>query len=109
MSSSTPHILAEEVYQAIANKLDVVLLDVRTPGEYQRERIAESINIPVDEIGEKVEGAIPDKDKTIYIYCLSGARSDMATDIMMQRGYKKVFSMTSGLLAWRAKQLVLVR
>jgi rhodanese-related sulfurtransferase len=109
MSTTTPKISADEVNQAILNREEIILLDVRTPGEYQRERIAESINIPIDEIAEKVEGTIPDKDKTIYIYCLSGARSDMATDIMMQRGYKKVFSMTNGLLMWRAKQLALVR
>jgi rhodanese-related sulfurtransferase len=106
---STPHISAEEVNQAIANNSDIVLLDVRTPGEYQKEKIAGSINIPVDEVAAKVESMLPDKSKTIYVYCLSGARSDIATDLMTQLGYTKVFSMTSGLLMWRSKKYELTK
>lgn len=101
---SVPEIDAEKVFEAISSKKDFVLLDVRTPQELLRGKISGSINVPVDEIGEKVESIAPDKNKTTYVYCLSGSRSEVAVGQMIKMGYKNVFSMTSGMLAWRAKK-----
>jgi len=105
---SAPQVSADDVNNAINNKEDVTILDVRTPGEYSRGKIEGSINIPIDEIGSKIEEAFPDKDRKIYAYCLSGSRSDVVVDEMVKMGYKNVFSMTSGLLAWRVKKFKLV-
>lgn len=98
-----PEIEAEEVWKRTQKKEKVGIVDVRTPHEYSRGNIEGSINIPVNEIAEKIEKVIPNKDKTIYVYCLSGSRSVVAVDTMQKLGYKKVFSMISGLLSWRAK------
>lgn len=106
--SNVPQITADEVYKAINEKADVVLLDVRTPGEYSKGKIEGSINIPVDTISDEVVTKFPDKNKTIYVYCLSGSRSVVAVDAMVQLGYTKVFSMTSGLLMWRSKKYPMV-
>mgnify|MGYP003477220683 CR=1 FL=1 len=103
-----PEIDAQDVMSAIEKKDDFVLLDVRTEGEFSKNRIEGSINIPVDQIPQTVEKELPDKEKTTYVYCLSGSRSTSAVDIMVQMGYKNVFSITSGLLAWRAKNLPLL-
>lgn len=102
-----PQINAEDVLHAIQEKKDVLLLDVRTEGEVGRGKIENSINIPVDEVEKRIESEVPDKNATIYVYCLSGSRSTIAVDQMIKMGYKNVFSMTSGLLAWRAKNLPL--
>lgn len=99
-----PTISAEDVKKAIDDKRDIVLLDVRTPQEYAKGKIANSINVPVDVVRDKIAQVIPDKEKTVYVYCLSGSRSMMAADALLKLGYKQVYSMTSGLLAWRAKQ-----
>jgi len=107
-NSQTPQITADEVYKVIQEKNDVVLLDVRTVDEFSKGKIEESINIPVDEIENRIIDSIPDKLKTIYVYCLSGSRSDIAVSIMKQLGYKNAFSMTSGLLIWRSKKYPLV-
>jgi len=98
-----PEVEASEVYEALNNKNDVVIIDVRTPQEFSRGIIAGSINLPIDLVDEKIEEIVADKNKTVYVYCLSGSRSNMAVDTMVKRGYKNVFSMKSGLLAWRSK------
>lgn len=98
-----PEIDASDVYTSIQNKGDAVIVDVRTPQEFSRGKITGSINVPVDTIDSKIEKAAPDKNKTTYVYCLSGSRSAMAVGAMVKMGYKKVFSMKSGLLAWRSK------
>lgn len=100
----TPQITADEVYKTVIDKTNTILLDVRTPGEYERGKIAGSINIPIDKISSQITTNIPDKNKTIYVYCLSGSRSDAAVNIMLQLGYTNVFSMTNGLLMWRSKK-----
>lgn len=103
-----PQINAEDVLHAIQEKKDVLLLDVRTKDEVGRGKIENSINIPVDEVEKRIESEFPNKDATIYVYCLSGSRSTIAVDQMIKMGYKNVFSMTSGLLAWRSKNLPLL-
>lgn len=108
MNPNIPQITADEVYAALQNKKECVLLDVRTPGEYSRGKIEGSLNIPVDTVSTGITTALPDKNKTIYVYCLSGSRSIIAVDTMKQLGYTSVYSMTSGLLMWRSKKYPLV-
>lgn len=103
-SSSIPQISADEVKQALDEKKAIALLDVRTPQEYASARIKNSINLPVDEVVNKIKKVMPDKSQTIYVYCLSGSRSSHAVAQMTELGYKNVFSLSSGLLAWRAKK-----
>lgn len=100
--ADVPEITAEEVWKAIQKKKKVVLLDVRTLHEYSRGNIGGSMNISVEKIQDEVQKQFPDKDSTIYVYCLSGSRSVVAVGALVKMGYKKVYSMTSGLLAWRA-------
>lgn len=99
-----PQVGVEEVKKALDEKQDIVLLDVRTSDEYTKARITGSVLIPHDEIGKKIEKSIPDKNKKVYVYCLSGSRSVLAVDTLKKLGYKNVYNVTSGLLAWRAKQ-----
>lgn len=104
----TPQISTDEAYKTISEKKDVVFLDVRTPGEYSKGKIEGSINVPVDDVASQIATAVPDKSRVIYVYCLSGSRSTVAADVMIQLGYANVFSMTSGLLMWRSKKYPLV-
>ncbi|MFA6017464.1 MAG: rhodanese-like domain-containing protein [Patescibacteria group bacterium] len=108
LQTNISQITVDEVQKAINEKIDVVILDVRTPAEYSRGKIEGSINIPVDDIASQITTAIPNKNKTVYVYCLSGSRSDVAVEIMIQLGYTNVFSMTSGLLMWRSKKYPMV-
>lgn len=102
-----PEITAEAVHAAIEAKENVIILDVRTQGEYTKGHIQKSIHIPLDDVWKNVPSVIPDKTATVYVYCLSGSRSVHAVKQMVHLGYTRVFNMTSGLLAWRQKGYVL--
>ena len=65
---------------------DVILLDTRTPFEYMRGRADGFINIPLDDLRERI-GEL-DKTKKIYVMCQSGLRSYLATRILMQNGFE---------------------
>lgn len=104
LKPKVPQINVEDVKSSIDTKEKIVLLDVRTPQEYQKAKIAESINIPVDEIEKRVSVVLADKKQKIAVYCLSGSRSVFAVDTMVKLGYTNVFDVANGFLAWRAKQ-----
>lgn len=102
MQPDIPQVSVDVVKKAVGKKEEMLLLDVRTPQEYEKARIETSINLPLDELIGKIEVVIPDKQQKIYVYCLSGSRSQVAVISMVDLGYKNVFSMNNGLLAWRA-------
>ena len=64
---------------------DLILLDTRTPFEYMRGHAEYFINIPLDDLRERL-GEL-DKTKKIYVMCQSGLRSYLATRILMQNGF----------------------
>ena len=103
-----PQITAEDVKHALDSGSDVILLDVRTPEEFTRNRIKGAVHIPIDQITQTVESVIPDKNSSVYVYCLSGSRSVHAVEEMQKLGYTRVYNMTSGLLAWRLKKFPVV-
>ena len=69
------------------NDTSVVVLDVRTPGEFQSGHIQGAIN--VDYEGLNFEGEVNklDKAKTYAVYCRSGRRSGLATEVMAKNGF----------------------
>jgi len=100
---NVPQIPVEGVKASIDAHEDIILLDVRTTGEYSRGKIADSINVPLDDVAGHITSKIPDKSAKVYVYCLSGSRSIFAVESMLQLGYANVFNVTNGLLAWRSK------
>ena len=63
----------------------ITLLDARTPMEYSRGHAEGFINIPVDELRERMNEL--DKDKPVYVICQSGLRSYIASRILMGNGF----------------------
>lgn len=78
---------------------DTILLDVREPNEWNMAHIPGAVLIPLADVEEKVEAAIPRNSKVI-VYCASGNRSAVAADTMQQLGYTDVASMAGGIRGW---------
>lgn len=93
----------EDLKEKIDNGEKIVLIDVRTPAEVSRGKIDGSINIPLDTFENDIENKVSDKNENVYLYCLSGSRSQVAAEIMDRKEYKNVFNVISGMLAWRVK------
>ena len=74
-----------EEIPALRERKDVILLDTRTPFEYMRGRADGFINIPLDDLRERL-GEL-DRTKKIYVMCQSGLRSYLATRILTQNGF----------------------
>jgi len=76
------------------NQSESMLIDVRTTEEYQEGTIPGAINIPVDELRERL-GSIP-KDKDIVLFCAVGQRAYVAARIMVQSGFTGVRNLSGG-------------
>jgi len=102
-------VAAYEIYpgdlaEKITNNEDIILLDVRTPEEYEEVHLENALLLPVQELSQqslaKVGLGDDSKDKEIYLYCRSGARSKTAYDIMSSLGYTNIKSVAGGMVHW---------
>ena len=87
--------------QEYKNAAGAVLLDVRTPQEYQEGHIPGSQNVPLQQL-DKVEEVTENKDTVLYVYCHSGARSKQAVSLLQAMGYTNVHNI-GGIAAYSGK------
>lgn len=92
------NISAREAKVLLDSNKNVYLLDVRTPQEYSQGRLAGSVLIPIGEFERRVR-EVP-KNRIIIVYCAVGSRSKSAAGFLSQLGYKDVYNMTDGIVAW---------
>ncbi len=74
-----------------ALKNGAVIIDVRTPREFDEGHIPRSQNIPVDRINSNAQ-RIKDMNKPVIFCCASGARSSNAVSVMREHGMKEVYN-----------------
>jgi rhodanese-related sulfurtransferase len=100
---------AKQFYEMMQKEKDVIILDVRTPQEYQEGYISNAINIPVQILGQQLDKLNNFKDKKILVYCRSGHRSAIASQILDKAGFKNVYNLKGGLFEWKASGLPFVK
>ena len=90
----------DEFEKGIQQK-EVQLLDVRTAEEYQSGHLAHALQADWnnDEQFQERTKAL-DKTKPLYVYCLSGGRSNAAMNWLLKNGFTKVYNMKGGINAW---------
>ena len=67
-----------------------ILLDVRTEEEFKEKHIPKAIVISHDQIKDRAERELTDKNALMLVYCRSGSRSKKATDTLLALGYTNV-------------------
>lgn len=72
------------ILEEVLKENNYIIVDVRTKEEYDSSHVVGSINIPYDTIDENTD---LDKSKTIIVYCRSGKRSSIASEILKKLGY----------------------
>ena len=77
-----------------------MMLDVRTAEEYAAGHIKGAVLIPVQVLAERLS-EVP-KNKRVYVYCRSGARSARASAMLAKHGFTNIENMMGGIKAWKA-------
>ena len=78
---------------------NLVIVDVRTKGEYEAGHIPGAILIPNESITDRKPEHLPDMNQVILVYCRSGNRSKQAAQKLANIGYKKVYEF-GGINTW---------
>ena len=85
---ATPQTAAKAAAQPA--KAKGIWIDVRTPEEYQEGHLADAVNIPHDQIANKISATAADKNAPIHLYCKSGRRAGLAKQQLEKMGYTNV-------------------
>jgi rhodanese-related sulfurtransferase len=87
----------------------VHVIDVRTPEEYAENHLMGAVNIDLNSEGFKKEINNLEKDAAYLVYCRSGTRSAAASAVMAELGFREIYNMTGGIIAWQAAGYPVVR
>ncbi len=97
------NINGEELQKMVKENKDVLILDVRTIGEFRSGHIPKSKNIPVQELSSKVGTLDSYKDDKVIVYCASGARSASAARALSKNGFNKIYNLNGGISSYEGK------
>ncbi len=89
----------------LIDKTHLFILDVRTPREYAAGHLQGAKLIPVQVLQTSLAQLDSVKDEEILVYCHSGNRSTVASKILLDNGFKRIYNMQGGITSWRANGL----
>lgn len=92
-------ITAQQAKEIMDTQEGYVILDTRTEEEYEQGHIPGAIVISHEEIKEKAESVLTDKDQLILVYCRSGRRSKLAAQDLVDLSYTNVKEF-GGIIDW---------
>ncbi len=89
----------DEAQEMLAAQADVILLDVRTPQEYEKKHLPDAVLLPIEDLRNGKLDALPDKNAKIIVYCWTGRRAEDAAALLTEKGYTNVYEM-GGIVNW---------
>ncbi len=87
--------------QAIMDKGEIIIIDVRTEKEFRRGTIPGAMHIPRGLLEFKVHKVITDPNQKIIVFCKTGGRGALATLRLKEMGYKYVYNIKGGFNVWK--------
>lgn len=94
-------ITPDELNKLVNNGKDVTIIDARINKQYEEAHVDSAINIPHDQIRKKA-GEL-DKGKVVITYCNKGVTGNAAQNILINRGFKKVYNISGGHKNYKAQ------
>ncbi len=92
-------IKAEEAKARLDQSDKIIIVDVRTPAEYNEAHIENAVLLPLDSIRDNAAAVIPDPAAVYFVYCRSGVRSATAAAQLVEMGYKNIYDL-GGIKDW---------
>lgn len=93
------NITAEQAKTIMDSQEGYIILDTRTQEEYDEGHIPGAILIPYDEVADRAEDILTDKDQLILVYCRSGRRSKLAAEDLVKLDYTNIKEF-GGIIDW---------
>jgi rhodanese-related sulfurtransferase/glyoxylase-like metal-dependent hydrolase (beta-lactamase superfamily II) len=103
LSTETERVSAQVAADRASSAAPPVILDVRTPKEHSQKRIAGSVSIPLNHLGDRLSELA--HGAPVLVHCAGGYRSSMAASLLQRHGFTDVAEMAGGITAWEAAHL----
>ena len=100
--AAVKNLKVDEAAKLLAEKKEVVILDVRTPEEFKEGHLKGAVNLNIQSKTFKDDVAKLDKSKTYLVNCAAGGRSTRACTAMDGLGFTNAFNLQGGFNAWSA-------
>jgi rhodanese-related sulfurtransferase len=104
-SANISNISQQELLAADSSNL--VIVDVRTPEEFQQGHVPNAINVPLSEIIDNSAILLSSKDKSIVLYCRSGYRAGKAAEALQKDGYQNLSHLEGDMQGWLKQGLAI--
>jgi hydroxyacylglutathione hydrolase len=99
----TERLSAQYAAELLASSQPPLAVDVRTPGEREKKRIAGSLAMPLNHLAENME-QLP-RDRALLVYCAGGYRSSIAASLLQRGGFESVGEIAGGITGWESAKL----
>jgi len=103
-------ITTEDAAKMTSDSSDLLVLDVREPGEVAEGHLPHAVNVPRGLLEAKADLEYPHRDpkladrhQPIIVYCASGVRSLLASQTLQEMGFTQVKSLAGGFMAWKSE------
>lgn len=103
-NTEVPSVTIDEFFNLVHKDSSLIILDVRTPAELEGPlgKIDKAINIPIQELPDRIDELKPYKDKTIYVICRTQNRSFASSEFLNRNGFK-TFYVIGGMTEYHNK------
>ncbi len=91
------------------NHDDAVVVDVRDDKEFSEGHVINAVHIPLGLLDSKLDTLEQYRDKPLIVYCRSGQRSAKAGSILQRQGFKSIYKLKGGMMAWTSADLPVSR
>jgi rhodanese-related sulfurtransferase len=107
LMTGTTRVTPGEAAAALASSSKPLIVDVRTPKEFQEARIEGSVNIPLNHLLGRLD-EIP-ANRPVLVNCAGGYRSSLAAGLLQRQGRTNLTELAGGIMAWEAAGLPVLR
>lgn len=103
--SSAPTISQQDLLQQMEAQADMLILDVRTDGEFKAGHIPGTLHIDHQQIESRISEIEAYRNKQVIVYCLSGMRAGMVESYLIDEGFTQVKHLEGDWSAWGSANL----
>jgi rhodanese-related sulfurtransferase len=96
-------ITQSDLHRKMEEKTPLLIVDVRSKGEYDRDHIPGAVHIPFYSIASGIKASEYSGNAPIVLYCEHGPRAGLAGMALILRGYDRIFSLEGHMKGWREK------
>lgn len=107
-SSQLKSITSDQLTRLV-NQQNALLVDTRSPEQFQAGHIVNAVNIPTKELDQASKKLPKGKKRPVVVYCQSGRTSMKACQQLEKQGFEQIFNLKGGITAWVNDKLPLSR